>query len=660
MTPSVSDTLLSSRPAKRGCRVYQTSTIRLVRRAACSWSNISGLDFKPFSFEGGTCFELSRYVKKFLGQEVSDDPSLQMGFQSIKKLLPDSCRCMESGLLDDLVARLGQAPRELPVGYIAFVQEEVARLFPKGWDAAYEGHCVTTVPPLSSTLRSPRSAGGALSASVSLGGQAEYLERVLHGRGDRLCPSYRGELLVVQSAGKPRPLSKFPVESLYLKPCHKTIYDHLSKFSWLLRGPPTEERMVRAGFKPHRGRLVSGDYASATDNLPVEVMEAALKVMLENASFIPKNVAELALRACRPILFSESLSVEISRGQMMGSLLSFPFLCLQNYLAFRWSLISVGKKNFVPVLINGDDILYQSPFEGFDQIWRSVVSALGLEVEVTKTSVSGLYGSLNSTLLRWDCGRLAPVWSPRFGMFRRPDDCTSLGKTFESFLSGCPPEFRFRAGKEFFSWHCGTLRSARVSLPSLGFRGLLARRLAKVFHLLSYLDADCPSYPPLHDCGLPDGFAAQVPKSWTDSELRFAHATEVAAMVWARGFVPAERTKSAISYCIAWSRLKGRRHDYPFASTAVFSTAQFGWFVTEPALARPKRELWLLPRFSEGLVNISHAVLEASFWDLAAPPSYDWEPPPDDFTFCNGCRLGCFRCQSGKLKVGWRRPPGEN
>jgi hypothetical protein len=631
-----SDSMMSSRPAQRGCRVYQQRTQAVVCKATASWVAISGVAVEPNFPKSSSCSELARYVKRFLGTEVSSDPSLQMGFQSIKKLLPDSCRCMESGMIDALVARLGETPRELPIGYLSFVEKEVLSLFPKGWDAAYEGYCLTTVPPIKAAIRLPRSEGGSLSVSGDLfNGQAGYLSRVLHGFGGRLCPSYRGQMLVVQSAGKPRPLSKFPAEALYLKPVHKTIYSRLSKFSWLLRGPPTEERCARAGFRSHRGRLVSGDYSSATDNLPIEVMEVALRAMFANSTFIPSNVRELALRACRPILFSESTSFEVTVGQMMGSLLSFPFLCLQNYLAFRWSVESVGLKRKIPVLINGDDILYQSPFEGFDQIWRSVVNQVGLEVEVTKTSVSGLYGSLNSTLLRWDeFGLLGPVWSPRFGMLLRPDDVSSLGKTFESFLAGCPVEFRFNAGKEFFKWHSGSLRSAGVSLPSLGFRGLLARRLARLFKFLHFGDAELPRYPSPHECGFPDDFIVPVPYSQTDAELRFHSSVETAAMVWSRGYVPTERSRNLIRYCMRLSALRRGRFDYPHVPHPdVWPCTSFGWSLSDPARVWRSRKTWLMPRFTEALVNICQVVLDDSFHFEGSPPRYGvWDDPvPDEF-----------------------------
>jgi len=626
-----------SRGLARGCRAYQQQTVDVVCRAVGSWRAISGLACPTFGWFGGSCTDLARLVKRFLATEVSSDISLQMGFQSIKKLLPDSCRCMESGLLDDLVARLGERPRRLPPGYLAFVKREVGRLFPKGWDGAYERNCLATAPSLKACCESGRATGGALGC---LRDQSWYLDRVLHGQGRKLLPSYRGQLLVVQSAGKPRPLSKFPAEAVFLKPLHKTIYGNLSSKKWLLRGPPTRRVLSDAGFREGGGVLVSGDYRSATDNLPIEVMELALTVMLENASSVPSNVRELAVRACRPILFSEKDSFEVSVGQMMGSLLSFPFLCLQNYLAFRWACSTAGLRGRVPVLINGDDILFQTNVEGFPSRWFSVVGEVGLEVEETKTSVEVSFGSLNSTLLRWVDGFLQPVWSPRFGMFRPADHPGSLGSSFLSFLHESPSEYRFRAGREWFEWHLGELRSAAVSLPTLGFRGLLALRLAKLFHLLHKPYSDDFPRPLLsHYVGYSGDFVVPVPTEAVDEELRFHSSVEVAAGMWSAGWAPACRVREAVLYCLRRSAVKGDRFDYPQVPQLLGSTdAEFRFFSRNllprgDVSRRVVKKAFLRPLEVSSTVLIASAVVTACLFDFGRGylPAYSLSPLPGEF-----------------------------
>jgi len=502
-----------------------------------------------------------------------------MAYQSIKKGLPDSCKCMESSLLDGLVANIvGGRPPKLPSGYLAFVKREVRRIFSKGWDTSYEGYCRRFAPPLKGVLESGRSTGGALgnlrnSRGITNGrashDHASYLEVSLFGRDfGRSFGQLKGALQVVQSAGKPRPLTTFSADGHFLRPLHKAIYSHLSKEKWMSRGDISADSLRRAGFRKDLGTLTSGDYASATDNLSIEVMECAIEAMLENVAIVPPNIREFALSACRPFLYAsreeyeEDLllgtgsSVGVPRkGQMMGSYLSFPLLCLQNYLAFRWSTRRAGKK--IPVIINGDDILFQSS-PAVSKGWMDVVGSLGLQVELTKTSVDDNYGSLNSTLLRWSRGELVVVPTLRFGMLRNSEYPNALGQSFSSFLKGISGPIRWRAGHVFFEAHLGSLKSTSWSLPSLGFFGGLAHRLARVFGLLcrGRMVGEPPAAPISHSVCLPSDLISEVPNEFVDSELVEVSSCETASWKWSVGFSGADKVSSAIRYAIAstsWS-----------------------------------------------------------------------------------------------------------
>jgi len=281
--------------------------------------------------------------------------------------------------------------------------------------------------------------------------------------------------MVVQSAGKPRPLSKFSDDTLLLKPLHKAIYDHLSTKKWLCRGDVTAEALDKAGFAAGLGDLVSGDYKSATDNLPLEVAELVLKIILRKSNVVPQGIQDYAQRILRPWFMRSGERVDVTSGQQMGSLLSFPLLCIQNYIAFRWAC--KNRKVECPVLINGDDILFQSSLPGFPDEWMKVVGEVGLEVECTKTSVASDYGTLNSTLLRWKKDRLRVVPTLRFGMLRSMPFPNSLSKGFSSFCTpGLPAQVRFNAGLEFLKWHSSIIRKTGLSPQELGFSGRMAWR----------------------------------------------------------------------------------------------------------------------------------------------------------------------------------------
>lgn len=415
-------------------------------------------------------------MKRLLADCPSSSEEERMAFQSIKKLLPDSCRCMNESLLGSLMEGVIRPPLALPPGYLRFVQKEAARIFPDAWDVSYREHCYTTSPPLSSTLENGRTRGGGLATRMT---HSAFLEQTL-GTHPLAPSSVHARPMVVQSAGKPRPLTKFSEDCLTLKPLHKALYDRISLLGWVCRGDVTAEKLDRAGFGRGNGDLVSGDYKSATDNLPLEVAEEILRVALRRASRVPEGIADFATRILRPIFLFGGEQVEVSSGQQMGSLLSFPLLCVQNYIAFRWAQAqhfgAVIKE--MPVLINGDDILFQTRDPTFFGTWVEVVGAVGLEVERTKTSVSGDFGSLNSTLVRWKSGFLRVVPTLRFGLLRPQPYANSLPRSLQQFAPpGLPADVRYSAGIEFIRWHSSTLRKTNLSPHEIGFSGRFAWRV---------------------------------------------------------------------------------------------------------------------------------------------------------------------------------------
>jgi len=570
--------------APRPCRAFRARTSNHVRRALADWGYVFGRPVPTFS-PTGDCHQIAAQVKKLLGSCPSDDPREVMAWQSIKKSLPASCSCMTKLLMEKLVEGFRRPRRDLPAGYLRFVQLQTRRLFPKGWDLGYEEQVLLTSPPLSSTIGSSRSNGGCLGTEID---HDSFLTEALSGvaRPDRPLPE--AEVIVVQSAGKPRPLTKFASEELLLRPLHKTIYNHLSKSRWLARGDVTDEMLSKAGFNDD-GILTSGDYASATDNLSIEVAEVMVETMMSTSSIVPQSVRSRASEILRPFLYwleddgfggKERHDVGVPRiGQMMGSYLSFPLLCMQNRMAFLWSLRSSGLswKETVrtPCLINGDDILFQSSSEVSDR-WMSTVGGLGLEVERTKTSVDVEYGSLNSTLLRRVGGYLRVVPTLRFGRLRESEFVTSLGREFSLFLAGVSSNIRFRAGMVWFRKKIGSLRSTRLTLHELGFRGTLALRLGRLFGLACWAREDVvpPPAPVGHNVILhPEDFV-RVPEAQTTEEVRRISALEGASWKFQLEW-KWQRDKDVLRYCLALSSIRPTEPRCGGINTLSFAASQW-------------------------------------------------------------------------------------
>jgi hypothetical protein len=335
------------------------------------------------------------------------------------------------------------------------------------------------------------------------------------------------------------------------------MYDWISKKPWLLRGDPCRAAFDRAGFSKELGPLVSGDYRAATDNLPTEVASAILLEAAKSSAVVPTSVWAYALEMLRPVVsFRDSSglwdSFEVRRGQMMGSYLSFPLLCLQNFVAFRYALFTAGRsRERLPLLINGDDILFQSDESFFDH-WKSVVGMVGLEVETSKTSFSSSYGTINSTLVRWRRQRLRVVPTVRLGVLRHRDYLNGIGRSFSSFVRGLPPDVAWAAGKEFFRWNVSALRRSGYYANEWGFRGRLAWRLASIFSLVptTHDVAVPPPAPSVHDVQIPSYMVAQVPKGSLGDELQALNAAEMTCWKWSHEY---NRTSSALRYFVLLS-----------------------------------------------------------------------------------------------------------
>jgi hypothetical protein len=461
----------------RPCRDFMARTTIVVQRATSSVRRIHPGVYPTFSPSRiHTCADLLKQLKQFLATELDGaSQEAQMAFQSIKKLLPASCKCLKHGMLGDLRVRLSRPPPSLPVGYLSFARKVSREIFTKGWDHRWGSKVSTFSPSLGSCIGKSRKHGGQLS-ELSVAGQQAWQESL----NLPLPGSLEGELLLVDSSGKPRPLTRFVSEAATLRPLHGLLYDTLSKQPWLLRGEITAEKLRGAGFDRVREEpLTSGDYKSATDNLSIEVAETILDVAWSSSKHVPASVFRYALAAQRPTLSYEDDEGLISsfvptRGQMMGSYLCFPLLCLQNYIAFRYAEYVSGVEG-TPVLINGDDILFQSELS-FSKAWMGIVGDLGLEVEPTKTSVSTEYGSLNSTLLRWGPQGLAVVKTIRMGMLREVSHPSNLGTTALQFARVGPRNTWLLNFEEFLSWHVSTIVKWRCVASDMGFTGRLALR----------------------------------------------------------------------------------------------------------------------------------------------------------------------------------------
>nr|UJQ92006.1 MAG: putative RNA-dependent RNA polymerase [Magoulivirus sp.] len=347
---------------------------------------------------------------------------------------------------EDHARRLTQPPIGLPKGYLSFVSREVKRILGKGWDRGYESRVLSFTPPLSSTSSTRRASGGA--RAEWLGRRPAFLKQCL---GVDPIPEardpFRVSFMNVELDGKSRSVTVAPGYQHLLGPAHRVLYDALSREKWLLRGEATPSKLSR--IVHGTGVYVSGDYEAATDNLPHSVARCILRAARSLSRSIPRDVWDLAESSLdATITYPDGTDVAMTCGQLMGNLFSFPLLCLQNYIAFRYFTRDEG----IPVLINGDDIVFRAPREVSNR-WMQGVGSLGLRLSPGKTLVSESFFSLNSAFFfaTGSKARRIPVLRPAL-LCRENPAPSGLGGGCRTFARGFRGEAKIRADTLYLRW----------------------------------------------------------------------------------------------------------------------------------------------------------------------------------------------------------------
>jgi len=421
-----------------------------------------------------------------------DRQSLSFSLSLLGKSLHAPCSCYaQSSFSGDGHRASLTRPDGVSAEFIGFAGDMSKRLFKRGWDSAYFSSCVSSSVSANGCYETPRSGGGSLSHFSS---QKEYLDRVMGVEPFRLSPI--GRFQSVCSAGKMRPLTIMHSSYEYLRPLHKTLYNHLSSMPWCLRGSPDPSKM--SGLLSLEGDFVSVDFQSATDNLSVNVAERVLGVALGRARSVPDLVKKAALESLRPEVVYEPLgfalgvpgsSGVLSMGQMMGQLLSFPLLCLQTFFFYLWSagltdLPGRLLREFSGCLVNGDDLLFRSknPSSFF-----SAAAATPSVINGKKTQVSSRYLNINSTLFEFRSGAVVCVPFLRPAQFTR-DSPLSLGESVREATRWLKPGSRLQ--RSSFDWlmraSARLVRSFGWSFYKSGFRGEKQVRWLRDHKCLSY------------------------------------------------------------------------------------------------------------------------------------------------------------------------------
>jgi hypothetical protein len=192
------------------------------------------------------------------------------------------------------------------------------------------------------------------------------------------------------------------------KDLQKILHDQMREMSCfrLLDKPFSATHLFDLRKKESHGlKWFSVDYSAATDGLSWTFSSRILRVLLAHQS---DDVLNRALRVLGPhhLYYPKAKGGRERRGlqsngQLMGSILSFPILCLAN-LAVYLIVNSIrhrdwtDKERLESVLINGDDMLYCAPENLWDRHVK-VSGDLGLKMSVGKAYLHDRYANVNST-----------------------------------------------------------------------------------------------------------------------------------------------------------------------------------------------------------------------------------------------------------------------
>jgi hypothetical protein len=195
-----------------------------------------------------------------------------------------------------------------------------------------------------------------------------------------------------------------------LSPLHDALYGCLRRKNWLLVGSPTDERLRYLQAGCNGTEWLSFDYIGATDNIKTAYVQRAVEILINKGDGLTDDEVR-CLRVVAELRLG-NLGVA-TKGQPMGSPMSFPLLCLINKTIVDLALTDLLIKGEIPFkewtghrcLINGDDLLTRSTSKGSlsEAVFRHG-SQVGMESNHEKTLTHPEYGEINSTVFK-NCAR---------------------------------------------------------------------------------------------------------------------------------------------------------------------------------------------------------------------------------------------------------------
>jgi hypothetical protein len=231
---------------------------------------------------------------------------------------------------------------------------------------------------------------------------------------------------------KVRMITKGEPENWILKPLQKAMFEAMKAFPCFALTSGQHINLDQLDLDQRF--LLSGDYESATDRLNMDVMETVVSELLK---VLPSEIHRYLIKesGVHLITYPENSGLKPvlqNRGQLMGSLLSFPILCIANASTYGLATKTDNLKD-LKAGINGDDILFCDNYRRINS-WKRIANAMGLKPSIGKNFQSETWCTVNSQL----CHRNGKKWRVETTglfncLFRKPDGPLTVTKALEAF-----------------------------------------------------------------------------------------------------------------------------------------------------------------------------------------------------------------------------------
>lgn len=196
---------------------------------------------------------------------------------------------------------------------------------------------------------------------------------------------------------KVRMITRPEKDAFVLKPLQKAMFNSLKMYSCFQ--PCWDSNYNLNSLLQPGKKLLSGDYTAATDELNFNISQAVISEIRDAFSDLPLLQQWISYEGGSHLVhypeYTGLCPVIQSNGQLMGSLLSFPILCLVN--AFTMCKAQNKSLETVQALFHGDDIAAAVTDEEF-LLWKENAANCGLSLSIGKNYLSEDFVSIDSKL----------------------------------------------------------------------------------------------------------------------------------------------------------------------------------------------------------------------------------------------------------------------